>query len=116
MTTYLIDTSVAVGYMRGGIDLSTFQREAQLASNTMIIAELYFGARRSGREEYQRALTNRFLKSCDIYSLDAGTADIYSEIKADLSAAGQLISHNTMWIAATAVQYGLTLVTLSAFY
>ena len=51
-----------------------------------------------------------------ILSADETTADIYSDIKHDLAGRGQMVPDNDIWIAATAMQYGLTLASRDAHF
>ena len=46
-----------------------------------------------------------------ILSCDEVTGDIYGQIKVQLRTKGRPIPENDIWIAATAMQHGLTLVT-----
>ncbi|HEX6798062.1 MAG TPA: PIN domain-containing protein [Ktedonobacterales bacterium] len=48
--------------------------------------------------------------------LDSTTADLYGDMRHDLAARGLLIPDNDTWIAATAVQYGLTLARRDAHF
>ena len=47
---------------------------------------------------------------CAAVSVDAATAERYGHFKAERMAAGQIIPHNDLWIAALAKQHDLTLV------
>ncbi len=53
----------------------------------------------------------RFLVNCDVLTADAETAERYARIKAALLQKGKPIPEIDIWIAATALQYGMILVT-----
>ena len=52
-----------------------------------------------------------FSRGCIIILPDEATADLYGQIKTDLSAAGKMIPENDVWIAAVAKQYDLPVAT-----
>ena len=52
---------------------------------------------------------NDFLKLTTILNVDGDTSVIYGELIADLYKLGKPIPTNDVWIAATAIQYNLTL-------
>jgi tRNA(fMet)-specific endonuclease VapC len=51
-----------------------------------------------------------------LLAVDRVTADLFSDIKHDLRTRGQMIPDNDIWIAATAIQYGLTLPSRDAHF
>ncbi len=51
-----------------------------------------------------------FVGSVDLLSLDLAIARRYANVRAQLRAAGQIIPDNDIWIASTALVYGLALV------
>ena len=48
--------------------------------------------------------------------MDDATAGYYGSINAQLAAVGQPIPHNDMWIAACAMQWGVTVATSDGHY
>jgi tRNA(fMet)-specific endonuclease VapC len=47
----------------------------------------------------------------DLLSVDDGTAEFHAQIFADLKQKGRPIPTNDLWLAASAMQYGLALAT-----
>ena len=71
------------------------------------LGELYYGARKSARSETNIARIEEFAAAAAVLGCDAVTAQQYGRIKNDLRAKGRPIPEN-VWIAAVAVQHGLT--------
>jgi len=78
-----------------------------------VLAELYFGAYRSGpgREAANLALIGQLQSRFASLPYDDAAADSWARVRADLMARGQLIGPNHLLIAAIALARGLTLVT-----
>jgi tRNA(fMet)-specific endonuclease VapC len=57
------------------------------------------------------AQVREFSNGCIVVLPDEATANIYGRMKTELAAAGKLIPENDIWIAATAKEHGLPLVT-----
>lgn len=68
-------------------------------------------ALRAQRREAQLALIRDFLQTATLLLPDQSTIERYGEVKAELAGVGKLIPDNDIWIAATARQFDLPLVT-----
>ncbi len=79
--------------------------------SSVVLAELYFGARRSGRIAQNLANVEALIAGFILVSCDKGTAEQFAQIKQSLAVKGRPIPENDIWIAATAIQHNLTLVT-----
>jgi tRNA(fMet)-specific endonuclease VapC len=79
------------------------------------MGELLAGALRSDRKEKNVAQVDR-LASGGVIGCDADTARHYASIRDHLRLKGRPILENDMWIAATAMQHQLTLVTRDAHF
>ena len=89
-----------------------FKVEApRLGLSTVVLHELYYGAARSNRPKVQRALVEAFAAQIELLDFDAAAADHAADIKAALSAQGNLIGPNDLLIAGHARSRGLKLVT-----
>ena len=78
--------------------------------------ELFSGVARARDPRGEaRKLRNAF-RGARHYNIDRLTARRYAAIRAALAAAGTPIPQNDIWIAAVAVQHGLTLVTHDAHF
>ena len=75
------------------------------------MGELYTGINRVVDREKHLKKLNNFLKLTTILNVDGETAAIYGKLIADLYKLGKPIPTNDVWIAATAIQYNLTLLT-----
>ena len=108
---YLLDTSVLILSLRG--DAAIKARVASLSAgyvSSIVLGELYFGAYGSPTRN-AAALTDivAIMTTITALSLDAITAEIYGLIKQNLKAKGFQMPDNDLWIAATAIQYDITL-------
>ena len=76
-------------------------------------AELYYGARKSGRVEHNLVVLRRFFEPFRSIAFDDRAAEEYGVIRADLERAGTPIGPNDLLIAATARSRDLALVSLN---
>jgi tRNA(fMet)-specific endonuclease VapC len=77
----------------------------------IVLGELYYGARKSAWSATNIARIDDFAARSSILVCDHTTAQQYGESKNALHAKGRPIPENDLWIAAVALQYGLTLAT-----
>lgn len=113
----LIDASLLIEHERGRIDLQRRLdgREGEEFYLSVVTAsELLHGvhratdaAVRAKRSVFVEAILERF----PLLHADLATARTHARLWADLASAGQLIGPHDLWLAATALEYGLTLVT-----
>ena len=109
----LIDTSAYSAFMRGDKDLvNLVQRAELLFVNSVVLGELHAGFRLGKHSKKNRLLLDRFLGSPRVSSLplDDETAFRYADIVEYLRNIGTPTPSNDLWIAATAMQHGLVLV------
>jgi tRNA(fMet)-specific endonuclease VapC len=109
---YLLDTNVAVAILNDKVDLEQYLgvgRDAFLS--TTVLGELCFGAEKSSRIEDNFIKIRRLANLCPVLVCDEETARQYGLIKKLLEQRGKPIPENDIWIAASARQHGLTLVT-----
>jgi tRNA(fMet)-specific endonuclease VapC len=107
---HLLDTNVVIALFSGdrGVQARlTTASEVFLPSVTL--GELYFGAAHSTRKEANTARVDSFAASLTVVGVDAETARRYGRLKAELRKKGRPIPENDLWIAACAVQHGLSL-------
>lgn len=89
-----------------------FEMEAStLAISTIVLHELFYGAERSDRSEYQRQRVAEFADNLTVLKFDWEAALHAAQIKAGLAAKGQLIGPNDLLIAGHARSLGLKLIT-----
>lgn len=86
--------------------------------NPIVLGELRAGFLRGRTRQKNEERLGRFLSSSRVstLSVDDETAERYAVILDGLWAAGTPIPTNDMWIAASAMQYGLKVVTTDAHF
>lgn len=113
----LLDTSAVVAFLRG--DRSLVDRLGQLDhvyTSVIVIGELLYGALHSANPDRNLERVTDFAGSIVALSCDSETAKAYARLKQDLRAKGKPIPDNDLWIAATSVQHGLTLMHRDAHF
>jgi predicted nucleic acid-binding protein len=109
----LVDTSIIIDHFRKKDKRSTvFYRISSgytLHISAITEYELYVGAQNDESEVFLGTLISR----CDVVPLSSETARLSAKLYRTLRSQNRLISINDIFIAATALQYGLTLVTLN---
>lgn len=110
---YLLDTSVLVAAFRNDpvivARLNQYQGSYYLAS--VGVGELYYGVYHANNPQRDVAQVDALVQSIPVLPSDATTAKIYGLFRQQLSADGQLIPENDLWIAATAYQHQLIVAT-----
>ncbi len=113
MKRYLIDTNIAIFYMKGKFDLNkkfdAVPSEACFISE-ITLAELKFGVENSKNPEKNRQTLADFLTGVTVLPI-FHSLDLYAKEKARLRKAGTPIDDFDPLIGVTSVWHGLTMVT-----
>lgn len=119
MTRLLLDTSAYSAFMRGHAEVKQAIQEAdEICISSVILGELLAGFMRGQRRKTNEREFKTFLGSPRVRVLDVNeeTAERYAVILNSLWGAGTPIPTNDIWIAASAMQHGLHLVTTDSHY
>ena len=117
MSRILLDTSAYAAFFRDHTGVKTAIRAASaIFLNPIVIGELRSGFLKGTRATENTAQLAEFLASprCAVVAIDEDTARRYGVIHDYLRRRGTPVATNDLWIAASAAQHGLTLVTLDA--
>lgn len=89
------------------------QEADEISLNAVILGELKAGFRRGRHRERNERELSEFLASSRVrvLGLDEETSELYAVIADSLRSAGNPIPTNDVWIAATAMQHGLKVLT-----
>lgn len=115
----MLDTSAYSAFLRGNEDVAHALREAdEISVNPVVLGELYAGFAKGGREKKNREILGDFLSSprVQVAAIDEETAERYAAILGFLWHQGTPLPTNDLWIAATAMQYGLKLITTDTHF
>lgn len=114
-----LDTSAYSAFRKGHQQVvDVLQRAEEIVVNTVVLGELLSGFRAGSRFQENREQLESFLRSprVEIVKLDEETALRYSEIFVYLRSQGKPIPTNDVWIAASAMQLGLQVLTTDAHF
>ena len=108
---FLLDTHIVIALFAREAAVQQHLAEAsEVFVLSIVLGELYYGARKSARVTEHLARLDEFVTSSTVLPCDTATAQQYGNIKNMLRAKGRPIPENDIWIAALALQYQLTLV------
>ena len=115
---YLLDSSVLILSMRGDQPIrDRLAAASKLYLPSIALGELYVGAYGSPTRPIGAIADVTALASANaVLGTDADTALIYGRIKHDLKGKRLTMPDNDLWIAATAIQYDLTLAARDAHF
>lgn len=119
MTRILLDTCAYSAFLRGHDELTAaLQRAEEVCLTPIVLGELLAGFLRGGRAKKNRAELEAFLASprVRVLAVDEETAERYALVLGALRAAGTPVPTNDVWIAASAMQHGLRLITTDAHF
>ncbi|HUZ60522.1 MAG TPA: type II toxin-antitoxin system VapC family toxin [Hanamia sp.] len=109
---YLLDSNIVIEIFNGNtIFADKISDEEVLYLPCIVLGELYTGVNRVVDKPKHLKMLTDFLKFCTIVNIDGITAKYYGEMIASLHKKGKPIPTNDVWIAAIALQHGLTLIT-----
>lgn len=112
--TFLLDTNICIYYLNERHPQITRRMIAagpdRLAVSSLTVAELHFGAERSGRPEANRGRLRIFLEELQSLPFDDHCGEWFGRLKAEGMKEGRPIPDFDLAIAATAMSQGLTLV------
>ncbi|MCI0354265.1 MAG: type II toxin-antitoxin system VapC family toxin [Acidobacteria bacterium] len=109
---YLLDTNIVVAAFNH--DPAVIQRVnagVPTFMSVVTVGELLHGAYGSQRVQANVGRVNDLVAEMPVLPCEAATADWYARVKQQLRSKGRPIPDNDAWIAATALQHQLTLVT-----
>ena len=113
MKKYLIDTNIAIFYMKGKFDLESKFDNATADNcfiSEMTLAELKFGVEKSEKPEKNKKALDNFLTGVQILPI-FHSLDLYAKEKARLQKVGTPIDDFDLLIGVTSVTHKLTMVT-----
>jgi tRNA(fMet)-specific endonuclease VapC len=116
VSRFQLDTSAYAAFMRNLPEAVTVVQEAsELFLCPVVLGELRSGFLKGERASVNERLLQQFLASprCSVPPIDDETSHRYAAIHDYLRKHGTPVSPNDLWIAASAAQHGLTVVTLN---
>lgn len=109
---YLVDSDWAIEYMHQREPIASRLSElvhSGLGLSIVSLAELHEGEFRSRNPEHEALLLQEFLLGVEVIPLDDTICRIFARERSRLRASGTLIGDMDILIGATALRYGLTL-------
>ena len=110
-----LDSDLLIAILRGKKDAQAIVEELDAESPSATTAvnayELFYGANRSERKEYNTKEASKLLERLTVFPLDLSCSRKAAEISARLTGKGEAIDFRDAMIAAIALENGLTLVT-----
>ena len=114
---YLLDTNIIIAlFADEAVVKNNLAQANEVFIPNVVIGELYYGARKSGRIQANLARVDELVANSTVLGCDAETARQYGEVKNELRLKGRPLPENDVWIAALALQYDLILVTRDAHF
>lgn len=115
MSRALLDTSAYAAFLRNHPGVKAAVQEAsEIVLNAIVLGELRSGFLKGTRARQNHERLEQFLASprCRALAIDEDTAERYALIHDYLRRRGTPVSPNDLWIAASAAQHGLRILTL----
>jgi len=108
---YLLDTNIVIALFAEDLSVKKHIAKAgEIFIPAPVIGELYFGAFKSERPKANSERVEKFATSNTVLACDIGASKEYGRIKNILHKKGSPIPENDIWIAALAMEHGLTLI------
>lgn len=119
MRDILLDTNAYAAFKRGVSEVIEVLRHAPVIGiNCIVLGELLAGFAMSSREAANLEELNRFIGTprVRLYSVNDETSKHYAEVYRELRRIGQPIPTNDMWIAATALQHNMAVISFDGHF
>ena len=115
----ILDTSAYSAFLKGHEKIKfAIQTSGEVFINPIVIGELLSGFVMGNNEERNREILRKFLKSprVNIVAIGEETSERYAAIINYLRKNGAPIPTNDIWIASSAMEYGLKIITTDKHY
>ena len=116
--TYLIDSDVCIHAVRRGNESLTAMiraiRPEGLAISVITYGEVLEGVLYSRERLANQQKWRAFVSGVDVVDVTMTVADVWADLRGALRSKGSVIADNDLLIAATAIRFGLTLVSRDA--
>ena len=115
----ILDTSAYSALLRGNPSVMRAVQEADEVTFTpVVLGELYAGFLLGKQEKRNREVLSEFVATprVKMREIDGETAERYAAIFAYLREKGTPVPTNDLWIAASAMQHGLKIITTDVHY
>lgn len=119
MKRIIIDTNIYVAFKRNIQSVvEVLMKVEYIGINTIVLGELYSGFKGGSKENLNKQELEQFLDKprVEVIPIDEITTEFYAQVYWNLRRKGNPIPTNDMWIAASALQYGLALFSLDAHF
>lgn len=119
MKRIIIDTNIYVAFKRNIQSVvEVLMKVEYIGINTIVLGELHGGFKGGSKENLNKQELEQFLDKprVEVIPIDEITAEFYAQVYWNLRRKGNPIPTNDMWIAASALQYGLALFSLDAHF
>lgn len=114
---FLLDTNIVIALFAREVGvLQQLQQAVGIFLPSIVLGELYYGARKSGRAAANVQRIDDFAAQNVVLPCDVETARQYGLIREALRAKGKPLPENDIWIAALALQHNLVLVSRDAHF
>jgi tRNA(fMet)-specific endonuclease VapC len=109
--SFVLDTNIIIAFFKDDVAVLEHLKDAdELFVPAVVLGELRYGARKSGRARANLDRIDAFETVVSVLPVNAATAQHYGVIKEALHTRGRPLPENDIWIAAVASQHGLTVV------
>lgn len=115
----MLDTSAYSVFLKGNADIKSSLQEAdEIYLNPVILGELLAGFAAGRHEKRNKTILRGFLSSprMKMVNIDEETSERYAAIFKYLRSEGTPVPTNDLWIASSAMQHGLKVITSDAHY
>lgn len=112
----LLDTVIVAAYLNREQSIRDKIETVNIHLSSITIGELFYGAYKSNKIASNIQRIREIESISTIIVCDAITGDYYGQIKQSLKRKGRPIPENDIWIAATAMQHSLTLISRDAHF
>ena len=108
----LLDTNIIIEVFDGNkVIADKLNKVSELYISAIVLGELHIGINRVSNKLKHLKKLNDFLQLCTVLEINEHTAKHYGDLVAILYKKGNPIPTNDIWIAATALEHNLTLIT-----
>jgi tRNA(fMet)-specific endonuclease VapC len=113
----LIDTSVLIAHERGELSFEKWiegREDEPFYLSVISASELLHGVHRArdpGVRARRSAFVEGVLEAIPLLPIEVAAARMHARLWAELAAAGRMIGAHDLWLAASALTHGLTVVT-----